>query len=106
MALFRLRVKLAIDVRVEVHPSRHRQSELWRSRRQGEKMSINPHHKDYPGVLAEALDVIVARDFDVAGAAGLLGVTMSQLVKLLRPQKRAHALVNEGRVKRGLPALR
>ena len=106
MAVRRLRMKLAIQVRTAVHPDRHRPSALWESRRQGRQMSINPKHKDYPALLAEALDVIVARKFDVAGAAGVLKISMSQLAKLIRHEKHAMALVNEGREKRGLPALR
>ena len=106
MAVRRLRMKLAIQVRTAVHPDRHRASVLWESRRQGRQMSINPKHKDYPALLAEALDVIAARKFDVAGAAGVLKITMSQLAKLIRHEKHAMALVNEGRAKRGLPALK
>ena len=106
-AIKRLRLNLAVQIRVPVHPAKHRPSELWERRRGGgAKMSINPDNKDYPGLLAEALDVIVARRFDVAGAAGLLGVTMSQLAKLIRHEKHAMALVNEGRKDRGLPELR
>ena len=105
-AIWRLRVRLAIEHREPVDRHRHQASELWRSRRQGEKLSVNPEHEDYPGLLAEALDVIMARDGDVAGAAGLLGVTMSQLVKLLRHEKHAMAMVNQERVRRGLPPLR
>ena len=106
MAVRRLRLKLAVQVRTSVHPDRHRPSELWESRRQGRQMSINPKHKDYPALLAEALDVIAARKFDVAGAAGVLKISMSQLAKLIRHEKHAMALVNEGRAKRGLPALK
>lgn len=105
-ALKRLRLNLAVQVRTQVHPQRHQPSELWRQRRQGEKLSINPNHRDYPALLAEALDVIYARRFDVAGAAGVLGVTMSQLAKLIRHDKRAFAAVNQGRTDRGLPALK
>jgi hypothetical protein len=106
MAVKRLRIKLAINHRTLVHPQRHKPSELWRSRRQGEKMSVNPGHRDYPALLAEALDVIWARKFDVAGAAGVLGITMSQLSKLVRHEKHAFAQVNQGRTDRGLPALK
>jgi hypothetical protein len=106
MALRRLRLKLAIEVRTRVHPARHRPSALWESRRQGRQVSINPRHRDYPALLAEALDVIAARGFDVAGAAGVLGITMSQLAKLVRHEKHAFAFVNEGRGKRGLPPLK
>lgn len=106
MALKRLRLKLAHQVRAKVHPQRYTPSELWKSRRQGAKLSINPKHRDYGALLAEALDVVYARKFDVAGAAGLLGITMSQLAKLIRHDKHAFALVNDGREKRGLPALK
>lgn len=106
MAVKRLRLKLAINIRTAVHPQRHKPTELWESRRQGAKMSVNPHHQDYPALLAEAMDVIWARKFDVAGAAGLLGITMSQLAKLIRHEKHAFMLVNQGRTDRGLPALK
>ncbi len=106
-AIKRLRLNLAVHIRMPVHPAKHRPSELWERRRGGgEKLSVNPDNKDYPALLAEALDVIVARKFDVAGAAGLLGVTMSQLAKLIRHEKHAMAMVNEGRKDRGLPPLR
>jgi hypothetical protein len=106
VAIRRLRLRLALNVRESVHPQRHRPSELWQTRRQGEKMSVNPEHRDYPGLLAEAMDVIVARKFDVAGSAGVLGITMSQLAKLVRHDRHAFAMVNKGRVDRGLPALK
>ncbi len=105
-AIKRLRLNLAIKVRVAVHPARHQPSNLWTQRRAGEKISVNPNNKDYPGLLAEALDVIYARKFDVAGAAGILGVTMSQLAKLVRHERHAFALINEGRRDRGLPELK
>lgn len=105
-AVRRLRVNLALKVRVPVHPAGHRPTPLWVRRRQGEKMSVNPEHVDYPGLLAEALDVIFARKFDVAGSAGILGVTMSQLAKLLRHEKHAMAMVNEGRKDRHLQELK
>lgn len=106
MALKRLRLNLAVKVRTSVHPHKHKPTELWARRRQGEKMSVNPHNKDYPALLAEALDVIYARKFDVAGAAGVLGITMSQLAKLVRHQRHAFALVNQGRTDCGLPTLK
>ena len=106
MALKRLRLKLATNIRNAVHPQRHKPSELWVSRRQGPQMSVNPQHRDYPALLAEAMDVIWARKFDVAGAAGVLGITMSQLAKLVRHEKHAFTLLNQGRTDRGLPALK
>jgi hypothetical protein len=105
-AIRRLRLKLAISVRTYGGKRWFDPSELWESRRQGKQMSINPKHSDYPALLAEALDVIVTKKFDVAGAAGILGISMSQLAKLIRHDKQAFALVNDGRTKRGLPALK
>ena len=69
-------------------------------------MPVNPEHEDYPALLAEALDVVIARRYDVAGAAGVLGITMSQLTRLIRHERHAFALVNEGREKVGLGKLR
>ena len=105
-AIFRLRLRLAFKLRRDVHREHYRPSELWQQRRQGKRIAVNPKHKDYPALLAEAIDVIYARNFDVAGAAGVLGVSMSQLAKLVRHHKHAFARVNEGREATGLNALK
>jgi len=106
VALKRLRLKLARAVRCSIHREKYQPSELWRNRRQGTKMPVNANHWDYAALLAEAMDVVYARGYDVAGAAGILGITMGQLTKLLRHDKATFAAVNEGRVERGLPPLR
>jgi hypothetical protein len=106
VAIKRLRLKLARDVRTPVSKSSFKTSSLWDSRRQGKQLSINPTHHDYPALLAEALDVVMAKKFDVAGSAGVLGITMSQLARLIRHDRHAFATVNEGRTQRGLPALK
>jgi hypothetical protein len=106
MALKRLRRKLAIKVRTPTNRDRHVCSDLWTKRRQGDKMCVNPEHRDYPALLAEALDVVVARRYDLAGAAALLGITMSQLSRLIRHEKHAFAHINAGRESCGLPKLR
>lgn len=105
-ALFRLRLKVAVRCRTVTSRDRHEPSALWKRRRQGEKMPVNPEHDDYPALLAEAMDVVVARRYDVAGAAGVLGITMSQLTRLIRHEKHAFAAINEGRAKVGLAKLR
>lgn len=106
MALKRLRRRLAVELRTTVNRDRPEISPLWKSRRQGDKMSVNPDHRDYPALLAEAMDLVVARRFDLAGAAGILGITMSQLSRLIRHDKAAFAAVNQGRVQAGLAPLR
>ena len=105
-ALFRLKLKLAIKVRTIVSRDGHVPSELWKRRRQGEKLPVNPEHEDYPALLAEALDVVTVRRYDMAGAAGILGVTMSQLSRLIRHERHAFAKVNEGREACGRTRLR
>lgn len=105
-AVRRLRERLAIEVRCRTHRNRHEPSDLWQRRRQGKQLSINARHWDYPALLAEAMDVIHARDGDVAGAAGVLGVSMSQLARLVGHHKRAFVVVNEEREARGLPPLK
>ncbi len=102
----RLRLKLALKVRTRPNPRRYTPTPLWRQRRQGEKLPVNPRNRDYPALLAEALDVVQACRFDVGAAAGALGVTMSQLARLIRHERPAFAWVNEGRAARGLPALK
>jgi hypothetical protein len=105
VALRRLRMNLALHVRQEI-ATPHKSSELWRSRCRGGKISVSTKHADFPGILAEALDVIVAQSYDPKPAATLLGCSMSQLVKLLKSEPSALAGVNEKRKEVGLRALR
>ena len=106
VAIGRLRLRLALKARTAASRDGHRPSELWCGRRQGTRLPINPRHEDYPVLLAEALDLIVARRWDVAGAARILGVTMSQLSRLVHHHPPAFAMLNRGRESVGLKALR
>lgn len=106
VALRRIRLKLAIRCRTITGRDNHKPSELWRRRRQGTKLPVSHDHEDYAPLLAEALDVITARRFDIAGAAAVLGVTMSQLSRLVRHEGLAFSMLNEGRESTGLPRLR
>ncbi|MEX2213654.1 MAG: peptide chain release factor-like protein [Phycisphaeraceae bacterium] len=104
-ALFRLRVHLALDVRGE-YAAGQPASALWRSRCKGGRIALNPKHDDFPAMLAEALDVIVALRCDVAGAATVLACSSSQLVKLLKEEPRALERVNLAREAAGLKRFR
>ena len=104
-ALFRIRLNLALEHREEFSRNEN-PSELWTSRCRGGRLSINPSHEHFPSLLAEALDVIVACDWDVSAAAERLCVTTSQLVRLLRHEPRALALVNGERQQRALRPLK
>ena len=105
VALFRLRIKLALDVRRDVPPGAE-PSPLWRSRCRGGRISINPEHGDFPALLAEALDVLNAHEGDVQTTAAALGCTVSQLVKLFKLRPAVLEQVNRRRAEQGLPRLR
>ncbi len=54
-ALFRLRIKLALEIRSPIEVGSHAPSPLWRSRLRGGKVVVSPEHDDFPALLAEAL---------------------------------------------------
>ena len=101
VAAFRLRLALALEVRSDAAGP----SELWRSRCRGRRIAVNPEHEDFPALLAEALDVIGRLDSDLKAAAGALECSASQLLKLLKCEPRAWALLNQARRARGLAPL-
>lgn len=102
VAVRRLRVRLAIEHREEAKPQ---PSDLWRGRTRGGRLAINPEHTDFPSLLAEALDRIAAADWDESAAAETLGVSRTQLVKLLRIEPKALACLNKHRTEKGLKPL-
>ena len=123
-ALFRLRVALALGVRCGV-PADGPPGAVWRSRvrsggpktcaggadsnkngADGGRLEVNPGHEDFPALLAEALDRLAVCGFDHARAARGLGVSASQLLKLLRYEPRALGWLNARRTEAGLPVLK
>ena len=114
IAITRLRLHLAVQHRTPV-PLGEIGSALWRSRLHRTKTAdgkpttrlvISEEHHDYPALLAEAMDVIVAVDYDVPKAAIRLDTTPSQLVKLLDKHKPALAEVNKQRAARHMHTLK
>ena len=104
VAIHRLRVKLAIQVR---SAGRGRSaSPLWRSRLRTQKISIALSHEDFPSLLAEALDCLSVLDFDVKACAQQLGTSSSQLVRFFKLEPEALIYVNDRRAKRTLKPLR
>lgn len=101
VALTRLRLLLALEVRRMPDPIAG-PSTLWRSRLKGEKIAVNPEHDDFPALLAEALDAVEASEYDIKRAAGTLGCSASQLIKLLKLEPRAFKKLNDSRAVRGL----
>jgi len=95
-AVQRLRVKLALEIREPVSPESP-PSELWQSRCRGGRIPVNKDHEDFPAILSECLDRLASHQWDVPPAAGELGLTNSQLIKLCKIEPHALKLVNEQR---------
>lgn len=105
VALFRLRLELAIHVRCPV-PIGEIRTPLWLSRVSAAgRIACNPEHHDFPAMLALAMDVTAAANADLSQAAARLTCTPSQLIKLLQDHPPAMAAVNLARTDRGLKRL-
>lgn len=107
VATFRLRLALAVRCRAPV-PLGEARSELWLSRcpdAGGGRIACNAEHRDYPSLVAEALDVLWACSMETGRCAARLCCTPSQLVKLLQDHPPAIVWVNQQRAERGLHAL-
>jgi protein subunit release factor A len=104
VALFRLRLNLALQVRSTPEPDRL-PSPLWQSRCRGGRIRLSADHQNFPTLLAEALDTIAASNADLKAAAATLRATPSQLLKLLKKEPRAVALLNHWRTHHGLHPL-
>ena len=103
VALFRLRLRLAL---VHREPPEPQPSPLWQSRRRDGRLLISVDHDDYPAMVAEALDRIVANGLDMPAAAAALGISPSQLVRLLEKEPAALGALNRLRGGAGLKPLR
>ncbi len=105
VALDRLRVRLALEIRScrvdEAIPSA-----LWRMRAGGGRILVSRKHQDFARLLAEALDVIAANDFDHKKAADRLGCSPSQLIKLFAKEPESLRWLNHHRAERMLHPLR
>ncbi len=102
-AIFRLRLKLAIQVRT---PGVAAPSERWAVRVRGGRLSINAGHADFPSLLAEAMNHLAEKDWEPGAAANRLGITVSQMVKLLQKEPAALVYVNAQRAASRRHALR
>jgi|TARA_R110000782_G_scaffold218632_2_gene306022 hypothetical protein len=105
VALRRLRLALAVGHR-EAVPAGEIRSGLWRERTRGGRIVLSPKHADYPTMLAEGLDVLAASGFDPKKAATRLGVSPSQLVRMIADHPPALVMVNDRRGDRGEHPLR
>jgi hypothetical protein len=98
-ALSRLRLRLALGVR---RPDGDLPSQRWKRRLQGRRICVSRKHGDFSALLAEALDVLHAVEFDFAAATSRLSCSTSQLTRFLKMEPQALAMVNRERDRRGL----
>ena len=104
-ALFRLRLALATEHRQPADATTTQPSALWQSRAAGRRLNVSAAHDDFPALLAELLDHLQAVDYELSAASGNLGVSSSQLLKLLRSHPPAFAAINQVREQKGLRKL-
>lgn len=102
-ALQRLRLALATNLRSVSEQAR---SAAWSARCRHGRLAIAREHSAFPGLLAEALDVLASRDFSTSRAAGHLRCTPSQLVKFCKKHPPAFQWLNAQRAARGLRPLK
>lgn len=105
VAISRLRVNLAIKHRT-VTTDFVEPTALWESRCRGGKIACNDRHADFPAMLAEAMNAIDAKSWDVKRAAAALGCSTSQLVRFVGRIPEALQVVNASREKLGMKPLR
>jgi hypothetical protein len=105
VALHRLRCELATSVRT-TRAAGALPSALWLSRLRGGRVECNPEHRDFPALLAEALDVVAASAWDHRAAAETLRVSPTQFVRFAALHKPALAELNRRRAELGMARLR
>ncbi len=105
VALRRLRLALATEHRVGIPPGDCR-SERWRERVKKSRIVLSTSHRDFPAMLAEALDVIEAENLDMKKASTRLVCSPSQLIKLVKEHPPAWVHLNAQRERRGLHPLK
>ncbi len=104
-AVKRLRIRLAVDVRT-VTSAIVDPSTMWETRCRGGRIQCSERHPDFPVMLAESLNAIHAKDYDVKCAAAALGVSTSQLVRFVGRVPEALHRVNAQRSEQGLRPLK
>ena len=102
-ALFRLRVRLALEVRCS---ARCNLGTYWNDRVQSQRITVSKHHNDFPAMLSEALDYVVQEQGDLQGFCDLIACSKSQLVKFFKLDPSALQRVNDLRQQHGHHTLR
>jgi hypothetical protein len=103
MALRRLRLRLALEHRRAADPAGP--SQLWQSRVTTGRIVVGLDHDAYPALVAEALDRLADAGWEIRPAADALGVSASQLARLLRREPAAWTILSRNRSAAGLAPL-
>lgn len=113
VALTRLRIVLAIHHRCDVQLACDAQGRLtgdmatrWYERVRKNKLLLNHDHEDFPAILAWVMDLLWMQKLDVPGTANLLGVSATQIIKLLKSEPGALVIFNKARDAHGLHAMK
>ena len=108
MALFRLRLNLALAIRAPLNVENESTipSDLWRGRVVGSKLQVSVNHDDFPALVAECLDWVCEFEFDLSTVSKRLKLSTSQLVKFLKLCPEAWQMVQRKRHELGLPRLK
>jgi hypothetical protein len=101
-AVKRLRMAIALHVRVSVAKTWSPPEELQRHLTPAGRIEISPRHAAYAVVAASLLDVVAARHGRLGEAAEVLGVRTAQLSRFLASDGKVRAAVNQIRARTGL----
>ena len=104
-AVNRLRIRLALLVRSIVNPSEC-PSKRWKSRISSKKISVSPEHEDFAALLAEAMNILQSKQFEVSKAAETLGISTTQLIRFIKTEPDAFSWLNSNRTKKNLATLK
>lgn len=113
MAVKRLRVNLAIHVRGsgdcrcdEAGRLTGDMADRWYARVKSKKLMLNPDHEDFPAMLAWVMDFLWSQQLDVPGVANLLGISATQVLKLLKMEPAAFTAFNQARQAKGMHVMK
>jgi len=113
MAVKRLRVTLAIHFRGDgqcrcddAGRLLGEMAERWYARVKSKKLLLNHDHDDFPAILAWVMDILWAQQLDVPGVANLLGISGTQVLKLLKAEPAAFTAFNQARQAKGMHVMK
>ncbi|QDT63746.1 peptide chain release factor family protein [Calycomorphotria hydatis] len=104
VAIRRLRMRLAVDHRIE-RDDEAALNPIWATRVRNGRISVNAKHEDLPAMIAELLDLLTIYHGEIPVAARRLGCTASQIVKFLKLEPLAFQRLSTIRERAGKKAL-